>query len=178
MRRTTGALILVVASLFIAACGSSSSSSPSASAPSSSSSNSPYSGGAASSPTSSARGHTRVTTKQHSKLGPILAAGSKKLTVYVFAADKTSMSTCTGACAAAWPPVIEKGTPVALAGAMSSELGTTTRPGGVKQLTYAGHPLYYFVKDKDNGDAYGQGVHAFGAGWYAIAPSGKKVDNS
>jgi predicted lipoprotein with Yx(FWY)xxD motif len=45
-------------------------------------------------------------------------------------------------------------------------------------VTYKGHPLYYFIKDKDAGDSYGQGSHAFGASWYVLAPSGKKVDNS
>jgi hypothetical protein len=38
------------------------------------------------------------------------------------------------------------------------------------------HPLYYF--NKDDGDAYGQGSHAFGADWYVLAPSDNKVDNS
>ena len=45
-------------------------------------------------------------------------------------------------------------------------------------MTYNGHPLYYFVQDKDAGDAYGQGVKAFGADWYVLSPSGNKVDNS
>ena len=40
-----------------------------------------------------------------------------------------------------------------------------------------GHPLYYFVKDKDAGDAYGEGLKNFGAEWYVLAPSGRKVDN-
>jgi predicted lipoprotein with Yx(FWY)xxD motif len=128
--------------------------------------------------TGSAGAGTEVTTKRHGKLGTILAAGSKKLTVYVFAADKGSTSTCMGACAAAWPPVIAKGTPNASGGAMSADLGTTLRPGGVKQVTYKGHPVYYFIKDKDDGDAYGQAAHAFGADWYVLAPSGAKVDNS
>ena len=45
-------------------------------------------------------------------------------------------------------------------------------------MTYRGHPLYYFVKDGDAGDAYGAGVKGFGAGWYTLAPSGHKIDNS
>jgi predicted lipoprotein with Yx(FWY)xxD motif len=45
-------------------------------------------------------------------------------------------------------------------------------------VTYKGHPLYYFVKDKDDGDAYGQGTKAFGASWYVLTPSGNKIDES
>jgi predicted lipoprotein with Yx(FWY)xxD motif len=96
----------------------------------------------------------------------------------MFAADKGSTSNCTGACAAAWPPVIAKASAVASGQAVPADLGTTTRSGGVKQVTYKGHPLYYFIKDKDDGDSYGQGAHAFGADWYVLAPSGQKVDNS
>ena len=63
-------------------------------------------------------------------------------------------------------------------GAVSaSKLGTTTRSDGTKQITYNGHPLYFFVKDGDAGDAYGEGVKAFGADWYVLAPSGNKIDN-
>jgi len=47
----------------------------------------------------------------------------------------------------------------------------------MKQVTYKGHPLYFFEKDKDDGDAYGQGSNAFGAGWYVLAPKGSKVDD-
>ena len=98
------------------------------------------------------------------------------MTVYLFEADKGSKSSCTGACAAAWPPVT--GNPKAGAGAMAGDLGTITRPDGTKQVTYKGHPLYLYAKDGDAGDAYGEGLKQFGAGWYVLAPSGKKVDLS
>ena len=116
-----------------------------------------------------------VTTK-HNKLGTILAFGPKRLTVYLFEGDRGQSSSCAGACASAWPPVTGK--PQAGSGAMASQLGTIKRSDGTTQVTYNGHPLYLFVKDKDNGDAYGQGVKAFGAQWYTLAPSGNKVDNS
>jgi predicted lipoprotein with Yx(FWY)xxD motif len=70
------------------------------------------------------------------------------------------------------------GTPKAGAGANAADFGTITRPDGTKQVTYKGHPLYRFAKDGDAGDAYGEGVKAFGADWYVLAPSGKKVDLS
>jgi predicted lipoprotein with Yx(FWY)xxD motif len=117
-----------------------------------------------------------LTIKHDKKLGTILAAGDKKLTVYLFEADKGGTSHCSSACAGAWPPLI--GTATAAAGAKAAEIGTTKRADGTTQVTYKGHPLYYFIKDKDDGDAYGQGKRQFGADWYVLAPSGNKVDES
>lgn len=167
----------IVLALAIAGCGSSKSSSSAASAPASTPASS---GGAYGQSTgSSASGSTAaalITTKHASKLGTILASGSKRLTVYLFEADKSGSSSCMGACASVWPPVT--GSPKAIGGAMSADLGTVTRSDGTKQVTYKGHPLYLYVKDKDDGDAYGEGIKSFGAAWYALAPSGKKVDLS
>jgi predicted lipoprotein with Yx(FWY)xxD motif len=117
-----------------------------------------------------------VITTKHSKLGTILAVGPKRLTVYLFEADKAPRSSCSGPCAAAWPPVTGK--PNATGGASASDLGTITRADGRTQVTYKGHPLYTFVRDKDDGDAYGQGTKAFGASWYVLTPAGNKVDES
>ena len=175
---------VIATGLLAAACGSSSSSTvPAASAGGSTGTNAATSGSSSSSPYggSSAGGGAAsavdVVTK-HNKLGTILAAGPKKLTVYLFEADKGSTSSCSGACAKVWPPVIVSGSPKATSPAQMSLLGTTNRSDGTKQLTYKGHPLYYFIKDKDDGDAYGQGVKHFGGSWYVVAPSGSKIDNS
>jgi predicted lipoprotein with Yx(FWY)xxD motif len=113
---------------------------------------------------------------KHAKLGTILAAGPKKLTVYMFEADKGTTSSCSGACAKVWPPVTTSGAPTAVAGAESADLGTTKRSDGTEQVTYKGHPLYFYDDDKDAGDAYGQGSKAFGASWYVLQPSGAKID--
>jgi predicted lipoprotein with Yx(FWY)xxD motif len=103
---------------------------------------------------------------------------AKQMTVYMFEADKGPKPNCDSACAKAWPPLTTSGNASAGGKAVSSDLGTTMRSNGTEQVTYKGHPLYYFIKDKDDGDAYGQAVHAFGADWYVVAPSGNKVDNS
>jgi predicted lipoprotein with Yx(FWY)xxD motif len=161
--------------LLAAACGSSSSSS-SARAPSTGSAAAPTTSSTSSASASSGSA-LKVTTK-HSKLGTILAAGPKQMTVYMFEADKGSKPNCNSACAQAWPPLTTSGTPSAGGKAVSGNLGTAMRSNGTEQVTYKGHPLYYFIKDKDDGDAYGQAVHAFGADWYVVAPSGNKVDNS
>jgi predicted lipoprotein with Yx(FWY)xxD motif len=135
-----------------------------------------YGAGSTTSSSASASGGqaVAVSAKQH-KLGTILAAGPKHRTVYLFEADKGSSSACTGACEAAWPPV-KAGSATANGSARQADLGTITRPDGAKQVTYKGHPLYYFERDEDAEDAYGQGSKAFGASWYVLAPSGKKID--
>jgi predicted lipoprotein with Yx(FWY)xxD motif len=118
-----------------------------------------------------------VHTKQ-GKLGTILAVGPKHLTVYLFEADKGSASACTGQCAKAWPPVTTEGKPTASGGAVAAYLGTTMRSDGGEQVTYKGHPLYFYADDKDSGDSYGQGSKQFGAGWYVLKPDGSKLDQS
>jgi predicted lipoprotein with Yx(FWY)xxD motif len=125
----------------------------------------------------SAASAVTLTTK-HGKLGTILAAGPKKLTVYLFESDTPTHSTCSAACSAVWPPVTTSGSTHASGSAMTADLGTIIRPDGTKQVTYKGHPLYYFSKDKDDGDSYGEGLKTFGSDWYVLAPSGKKVDKS
>lgn len=182
MRNPRVLVAVPVAIALIAGCGGSSKSGATGSASTSPTSASPSSsaGGAygqSTSPSASGAAATAlISTKQHGKLGTILAYGPKRLTVYLFEADKPGSSSCAGACASAWPPVTGK--PQAGGGAMSADLGTITRPDGTTQVTYKGHPLYLFVKDKDDGDAYGEAVKAFGAEWYVLAPSGKKVDVS
>jgi predicted lipoprotein with Yx(FWY)xxD motif len=70
------------------------------------------------------------------------------------------------------------GKPTVSGSASSADLGTMKRADGTTQVTYNGHPLYLYVKDKDDGDAYGEGIKSFGAEWYALSSSGKKVDLS
>jgi predicted lipoprotein with Yx(FWY)xxD motif len=117
-----------------------------------------------------------IATKD-SSLGAILA-GTKNHTVYMFEADKNGKSNCTGDCAAAWPPVLTNGNPTAAPDAQSSALGTTKRDDGKMQVTYAGHPIYYFTKDTDEEDVYGNDVEAFGADWYAMTATGAKAEKS
>ena len=166
----------IVLAALLAGCGSSSKSSSStaaSSAPASSPSSSAYPPATSSTPSASPA--ALITTK-HDKLGTILAYGHKRLTVYLFEGDKGKGSSCTGACAKTWPPVTGKG--LARGAAMASDLGTITRPDGTTQVTYKGHPLYLYAKDKDDGDTYGEGIKSFGAEWYTLAPSGNKVDKS
>jgi predicted lipoprotein with Yx(FWY)xxD motif len=65
---------------------------------------------------------------------------------------------------------------VAGKGIIKSKLGTTKRKNGKKQVTYNGHPLYYYSGDNKAGQANGEGLDAFGAEWYVLSKSGNKVD--
>jgi predicted lipoprotein with Yx(FWY)xxD motif len=120
-------------------------------------------------------GATAVTVKSNPTLGSILAAGPKKLTVYMFMADHGSKSSCYGACAATWPPVTASGAPKVEGSAMKSKLGTTKRSDGTTQLTYAGRPIYYYTPDTSEEDITGQGVTSFGAPWYVLSPAGNVI---
>src|SRR6266576_1315909 len=109
-----------------------------------------------------------------SALGRILV-DSKGITLYDFPPDKGTTSVCYGACAALWPPLITKGKPVAGPGVRASLLGTTKRKDGKLEVTYNGHPLYYFVTDRKPGDTTGQGVNQFGGPWWVLSPTGKEI---
>jgi predicted lipoprotein with Yx(FWY)xxD motif len=120
---------------------------------------------------------SRATVKtRHGKLGTFLVAGNGR-TLYLFEKDKTSKSTCSGQCAQFWPPLLTSGKPKAAGKARASLFGTTRRSDGKLQVTYKGHPLYTFSQDTKPGDTNGEGYNAFGAKWYVLAPSGKKIDN-
>ena len=113
---------------------------------------------------------------RNTKLGKIVVDGPAR-TLYLFEKDKNGKSSCSGACAKAWPPLLTKGKPKAGTGAQASRLGTTRRSDGTTQVTYGGHPLYTFAPDKNKpGSTKGQGVDGFGAEWYVVGPNGKAVE--
>lgn len=106
-----------------------------------------------------------------SSLGSILVDGEGR-TLYVFLRDTGTTSTCEGDCAATWPPLTATGTPQAGTGANASLLGTSQRADGGAQVTYNGHPLYYFASDAAAGDTNGQGI---GGIWYVVSPAGEAI---
>jgi len=105
--------------------------------------------------------------------GTFLTSGGRS--VYLWVADTMNKSNCAGACAGAWPPVMAHGKLTASNGAKPSELGTIARPGGGKQVTYDGHPLYFFAGDSGPGQTHGQGSDSFGAKWWLVAPAGTQI---
>jgi predicted lipoprotein with Yx(FWY)xxD motif len=107
------------------------------------------------------------------KVGNVLVAANGR-TLYLFTADKSTKSSCYGQCAFYWPPLIAA-KPTASTGLKASLLGTTKRKGGKLQVTYAGHPLYFFAQDKKAGDVNGQGFVHFGGAWWVVSAAGRKV---
>ena len=148
---------VIVMAMLAAACGGSSPSTSAASA----------------SPSPSATG-TKVAVATNAKLGQILV-DDKGMTLYLFVADTGTASTCYTNCATVWPPLLTAGSPQAGTGVDASLLGTTTRTDAKVEVTYKGHPLYYFFKDKAPGDTTGQGVNGFGGLWWVVSPSGAAI---
>jgi predicted lipoprotein with Yx(FWY)xxD motif len=109
-----------------------------------------------------------------SNLGRVLVDAHGK-TLYMWAHDKGAKSTCNGDCAEYWPPLLTHGSPVAGAGAHASLLGVSRRSDGRVQVTYAGHPLYYFVKDRKAGQTTGEGLTGFGGRWDPVSAAGTAV---
>ena len=92
-------------------------------------------------------------------------------TLYAFSADSPTMSKCTGECARIWPPVLTQSAPTAKLMANGALLGTIQRADGTFQVTYNGHPLYYFANALDSG-TQGNGVTAFGGTFNTVNTSG------
>jgi predicted lipoprotein with Yx(FWY)xxD motif len=129
---------------------------------------------AASGSGAAATGEAAKLSVRSTEFGKALFGPSGKV-LYAFGADKGSTSRCYGVCAAAWPPLLTKGAPLAGSGIETKLLGTTTRRDGALQVTYAGHPLYYFVESTTPGNVSGQGANAFGAHWDAVRPTGAQA---
>ncbi|MDT4948934.1 MAG: hypothetical protein QOJ37_1529 [Pseudonocardiales bacterium] len=166
-------LPLAAFAVLAAACSNGSSgSSGAASTPAS-----PASSASSASSGSSAAGAsaTSATVDVHTNNGTSVLTDSAGRALYLFGSDTSTKSTCSGACATAWPPLTAKGAPTAGPGAKAADLATITRPGGTKQVTYAGHPLYYFAGDNAAGQTNGEASTAFGAPWYLLAPSGQQI---
>ena len=103
------------------------------------------------------------------KVGSVLTGPNGK-TLYYFTTDTPSSSTCTGQCAVIWPPlVVPAGSKAALSSGVSGTVATIMRPDGTTQVTYKGHPLYYYQGDTAPGQDLGQGVDGT---WFVLSTSG------
>lgn len=119
-------------------------------------------------------GDAETITTAESDLGTYLT-DDEGLALYLWEADTGGESTCTDACAEAWPPVVTEGEPQADGDVEAELLGTVEREDGSTQVTYDGQPLYYFVQDTAEGDTNGQGSDGFGALWWLVAPDGAAI---
>ena len=103
--------------------------------------------------------------------GKVVFGPSGKV-AYVFGADHGSTSRCYGVCATAWPPLLTTGAPLAGSGVQAKLLGSTKRKDGSLQVTYGGHPLYYYSADKI-GQIMCQHANMHGGLWLIIKPNGQ-----
>jgi predicted lipoprotein with Yx(FWY)xxD motif len=168
-------VFLGMAALLVAGCSSSkksSSGTPTAAASTAAAAAAPSSAAPAAGGSGAAApaGPAAVASKMGA-LGSYLTDGSGK-SLYLYTPDTTSTSTCYGQCIAAWPALLTTGAATAGTGADASKLGTTKRTDGTTQVTYNGHPLYYFIGDKAAGDTNGQGKEGI---WFLLAPAGTQI---
>jgi predicted lipoprotein with Yx(FWY)xxD motif len=171
--RAGGFVALAGVALLVAACGgggsSSSDSTGSASSGSGTTTNT-------SAPSSSGGSAVQLSTASGSD-GTYLTDESGRA-VYLWVADGNGSSSCMGSCAQAWPPLTTTGKPAASSGVNAGDLGTIARSDGTKQVTYKGHPLYYYAGDSGSGQTTGQGSDGFGAKWWLVSPAGANVTAS
>jgi predicted lipoprotein with Yx(FWY)xxD motif len=159
-----GAALMPLTALAVAACGSGGSATAASNKPTSAATPAP----------NAAVPHAPTVRVAKTRLGKVLV-DSRGRTLYLFTKDSGTKSACSGACATAWPPLRATGKPTVSGGAKASLVGTTTRSDGKPQVTYNGHPLYGFIKDKKSGETNGEGLTAFGGSWFAISPAGKRI---
>jgi predicted lipoprotein with Yx(FWY)xxD motif len=120
---------------------------------------------------------TSAISVNQTSLGSTLVDG-KGRTLYLFEGDRPNVSTLSAAGQAVWPPFTASTKPQALNGAVAARIGTIPAAGGQFQITYNGHPLYYYVGDTSPGQTKGQGLNEFGALWYVLGTGGNAVTSA
>lgn len=98
--------------------------------------------------------------------------------LYLFREDSLNQSVCYGDCAALWPPLLAVHGAVATAADSAVQarlIGSTTRHDGTTQVTYNGHPLYYYFRDTRPGDTHGQDITDQFGEWYLVNPRGDRA---
>jgi predicted lipoprotein with Yx(FWY)xxD motif len=96
-------------------------------------------------------------------------------TLYLFKGDTRDVSRLSQAGLSVWPRFLAAGAVKAGKGVQAARLGMITSPRGIRQVTYNGDPLYYYVGDSKPGSTHGQGLNEFGALWYVLGPSGEAI---
>lgn len=94
--------------------------------------------------------------------------------IYIWEREPTDEPTCYDDCEAAWPPVLTDGEPVATGDVRPRLLGTTKRRDGSVQVTYGGHPLYYYAHEAP-GEVKCHNVATHGGLWWVVRPDGNRA---
>lgn len=159
MRIPRLALSLLVFPMVAAACGDSSTAGTSSQPATAAASSAAATSAAA---TSAAAAAADVLTGQATVSGSSVTVltSAQGMTLYYRPGESASNVTCTGSCAANWPPLLKaSGSPTAASG-VSGTLTVFSGPNG-SQVAYNGHPLYLWVHDTAAGQATGDGVGGF-----------------
>jgi len=165
MRRSLLAVAPAVIAIAIAGCGGGNNHNGNGTSPQTGANPQPF------------RSASATVDARSTQLGRILV-DAKGRSLYLFEQDKGTASTCYGACASLWPPLTVSGSPRAGTGVAASKLGTTKRKDGQVEVTYNGHPLYYYAGDQKPGDTAGEGLNQFGAPWDVLSTAGEGVDGA
>lgn len=174
MKRLLLPLTLILLVLTLSACGDDDDEViPASDAPTEGADESSAAGDRGSGGSAEPQGAGVTITTADSEFGPILFDGDDRA-IYYFDKEASEESECYGACAEAWPPVLTEGEPEASGAAEGKLLGTTERDDGSTQVTYDGHPLYYYVDDPA-GEALCHNVDGFGGLWLVVEPGGAAV---
>lgn len=115
-----------------------------------------------------------VITTGDSEFGSMLF-DDKGQAIYIWEVENSTTAKCYGDCAKEWPPVLTNGAPIASASVNSGLLGTTKRTDGTTQVTYNGHPLYYYAHEKA-GEVKCHNISTHGGLWWVIQPSGIRAN--
>lgn len=123
-----------------------------------------------------AAGHRAKLRLRGTNLGKILVNGSG-FTIYEFTRDRRDRDNCVrmSGCTSIWPPVTTTGKAVAGPGVKASLTGSIPLSNGVRQVTYAGHPLYTYAEDGGPGQTFYVGQSQFGGTWFALNAAGHTV---
>lgn len=97
--------------------------------------------------------------------------------IYLFDKETTKKPRCYGDCAAAWPPVYANGEPRLGKGLQADLLGTTKRRNGRKQITYGGHPLYYYAHEGP-GQVLCHDIFEYDGTWLVVRRNGEPAPSA
>jgi len=157
-------LSLAGAVLILSACGGSSGSSTGASAPANSNA-----------------GQT-VSVANVDGVGKVLV-DAQSMALYAADQEAGGRVVCTDACTTIWHPLTVAKKPSA-GGDLSGKLGTVRRPGGARQVTFQGSPLYRFQEDPGTdmvtGNGFADSFNGKAFTWHVATPTGisSSSDNS
>ena len=121
---------------------------------------------AGSAPTTSGASSSSSTVTISAVAGRLV--GPNGHTLYINNVDTMTSIKCTASCTSEWPPLA--GTPATKGTLQATDFATVARPDGSMQVTFQGHPLYYFVDDKSASDVQGN-VTEDGIRWHEAQSS-------